>query len=164
MKKVKVTRKPGTNKDYTLRPVRWRMALIYAFFFTIAVLIGMSIRLIFNSRNEPLSEMFSDWYINLAIVVGGAVIFALVDYARWTIRVIGGEKVEGPSGALGDRFSMPIHEIDWPRSAKSLNSRLKVGNAIYSAKRGRILISPWFYNSSAFRELLTRIGYTPETR
>ena len=164
MKKVKVTRKLQSRADFTLHPSRVRMMLIYAIFFALAVLAGMLIRLAFNRGSLSLAELFSYWVMNLAIVVGGSVLFALLDYSRWTIRVVGGEKIEGPSGALGTRSLLPLDEIDWARSGKSLRSRLKVGNAIYAPGRQRILISPWFYAPTAFSEFLDRIGYTPEQR
>lgn len=162
MKKVKVTRRPQSHQDFTLRPSRVRIAAVYAFFFAIAVMLGMLIRVIAYRENANLSGLAEDWLTNLAIVMGGAVLFALLDYSRWTMRVLGGEKLEGPSGALGARSQIALDEIDWQRSGKSLRSRLKVGNAIYSLGRQRILISPWFYEPALFTEFLELIGYSPE--
>ncbi len=162
MKAVKVTRKSLSRKEYLLLPSRVRMIAIYAAFFALAVMVGMLIRILFNRSGATLGELFSDWIFNLAIVVGGSVIFALVDYSRWTIRVVEGESVEGPSGAMGARLALPVGEIDWDRSRRSLNSWLKVGNAIYTFDRQRILISPWFYNSKKFSDFLSQLGYRPE--
>jgi hypothetical protein len=160
MKKVKVTRKSGSGADFTLYPSRVRITLIYAAFFVMAVLIGMLVRIIAGGQNIDLAVLFSDWYINFGIVVGGAVLFAFMDYKRWTIRVLGGATVEGPSGAMGDRLMLPLKEIDWKRSGRSLRSRIKIGNAIYTEGRKRILISPWFYDPQAYAEFQERIGYT----
>jgi hypothetical protein len=162
MKKVKVTRRPQSRQDYILRPSRVRMALIYAGFFALAVVVGMLIRLIAYRENANLEAILEGWGINLGIVVGGAVLFALMDYSRWTIRIVGGEKVEGPSGAMGSRSQLPLDDIDWERSGRSLRSRMKIGNAIYTVGRQRILISPWFYEPGLFAEFLDRIGYNPE--
>ncbi|MBE0699243.1 MAG: hypothetical protein IH586_20160 [Anaerolineaceae bacterium] len=164
MKKMKVTRKPQSRQEYVLHPSRVRMVIIYAIFFTVAVAIGIIIRLVVNQGNASMGELFSDWATNLAIVIGGAVVFALLDYSRWTIRVVGGENVEGPSGALGTRALLPLKDIDWERSGRSLRSSLKIGNAIYTIGRQRILISPWFYEPGSFSEFLDRIGYGPEKR
>jgi hypothetical protein len=164
MKKVKVTRKPHSRQEYVLHPSRVRMALIYAAFFAMAVVIGIVIRLIVNRENANLGELFNDWATNLAIVVGGAVLFALLDYSRWTVRVQGGETVEGPSGALGTRSLLRLDDIDWERSGRSLRSRVKIGNAIYTIGRQRILISPWFYEPTLFSEFLDQIGYNPAKR
>jgi hypothetical protein len=159
MKKAKVTRKPLSRSDFTLYPSRLRMVTIYGSFFALAVIVGLLIRLATSGANTNYAELFIDWQMNLAIVVGGAVLFAILDFKRWTIRVISGELVEGPSGALGDRVKLEIKDIDWERSGRSLNSRLKVGNAIYTLGRQRILISPWFYPSNVFSEFLEHIGY-----
>lgn len=158
MKKVKASQIPQSRQEFVLYPSRLRMGLIYAGFFAVAVLAGWLIRVGVNGGKVPVAELFADWYINLAIVVGGAFLFALLDYSRWTIRVYGSEKVEGPSGALGERTDLPLKEIDWARSSRSLNSWLKVGNAIYTVGRRRILISPWFYDGKIFAEFLKRIG------
>jgi len=157
----KTTHKPVSYQEFVLRPIRWRMALIYAGFFALAVFAGMLIRLATNSGQEAFSELFNDWYINLAIVVGGAIIFALLDYPRWTIRVVGMDRIEGSTGAFGERVALPLKDMDWPRSRKSLNSRMKVGNAMYTVTGKRILISPWFYDARHFQEFLDRIGYRP---
>jgi len=162
MKNEKMARKTGARLDYILRPVRWRVALIYAIFFALAVLAGLSIRVAFNANKESFATLFSDWYFNFIIVIGGSILFALLDYSRWTIRVINGDRIEGPTGAFGERAELPLKEIDWTRSSRSLNSRLKVGNAIYTLTRKRILISPWFYKQEDFKELLDYIGYKPK--
>ncbi len=159
MKKVRAARKSQSRSDYSLRPSRVRMALIYAFFFALAVMFGMLIRVVFNNENASPAELFSDWGPNLAIVVVGAVLFAMIDYSRWTIRVQGGEQIEGPSGGMGRRMILPLEEIDWKRTRRSLESRLKIGNAIYTFDGQRILISPWFYPPGNYSELLDLIGY-----
>jgi hypothetical protein len=164
MKKVKVTRNPQSRQDFLLRPSRVRMALIYAAFFSLAVIVGMIIRLIAYRENLNFAALIDGWAVNLGIVIGGSVLFALMDYPRWTIKVLGGENVEGPSGAMGMRSLLPLGEIDWERSGRSLRSRLKIGNAIYSVGRQRILISPWFYEPGLFAEFLDRIGYSPVKR
>ena len=158
MKKAKVTRKPSARIDYTLRPSRWRMMLIYSALFTLALVFGLLLRMLFGGEFS-LQTLFGDWYVNIAIVIGGAVLYSLLDYRRWTMRVLGGDQVEGPTGALGDRVTVPIREIDWTRSRRSIESRIKIGTAIYSLSRQRILISPWFYDPDQFREFLDRIGY-----
>jgi hypothetical protein len=164
MKKVKVTRKPQSRQDFLLQPSRVRMATIYAIFFALAVIAGMVIRLFAYRENANLALITQGWETNLAIVVGGSVLFALMDYSRWTIKVLNGENIEGPSGAMGARALLPLSEIDWARSGHSLRSRLKIGNAIYTNERKRILISPWFYDPKPFAEFLERIGYDPEKK
>jgi hypothetical protein len=159
MKKRKVTRKPRSLEDFTLRPSRVRMVVIYALFFSLAVLAGMLLRLLFNRQGLSLGELYSDWLVYLAVVVGGAVAFSLMDYSRWTILVLGGKRIEGPSGAMGNRSILDLNQVDWIRTRRSLDSRLKVGNVIYTIERQRILISPWFYSPAAFSEFLDRIGY-----
>lgn len=164
MKKPKLARKPLSHGEFTLRPSRVRMAVIYAAFFALAVLAGMLIRLVFNRQGLKLEELYGDWALYLAIVIGGAILFALMDYSRWTIRLVGGDRVEGPSGAMGSRSWFDLGDIDWGRTQRSLGSRFKVGNAIYSVERQRILISPWFYPPASYAEFLDRIGYPVEGR
>lgn len=159
MKKVRAARKSQSRLDYSLRPSRVRMALIYAFFFALAVMFGMLIRIMANNENASLAQLFSDWGPNLAIVVGGAVLFAMIDYSRWTIRLQGGDELEGPSGGMGRRMVLPLEEIDWERTRRSLESRLKIGNAIYTVDGQRILISPWFYPPGSYAEFLDQINY-----
>jgi hypothetical protein len=159
MKKIKVTRRPQTRQDFILFPSRVRMTMIYAVLFALAVLLGIVIRLFAYRDNLNLDVILEGWVVNLGIVVGGAVLFALLDYTRWTIRVLGGEKLEGPSGAMGSRAQMLLDDIDWERSGRNLRSRLKIGNAIYTSGRQRILISPWFYDPKLFAEFLERIGF-----
>ncbi len=157
MKKVKVTKKPGTS--FILRPSRVRMFLVYIVILALAIGAGLTIQFLFR-RNS----LGPDWFVTdgptyLAIIVGGAIIISLMEYSRWIIRVESGDTVEGPSGAFGERLSIPLKEIDWQRTRRSLNSWLKFGNAIYSSPRRRILISPWFFSPARFREFLSMVGY-----
>lgn len=158
MKTVKVPRKSKSQAEFILRPSRWRMMIIYTVMFTLAVLAGLLIRTIFGGGTS-VQAIFGDWYINLGIVVVGAVLFALVDYSRWTMRVQGGETIEGPSGAFGDRSTLSLKDINWARSGKSLRSRIKIGTGIYTNGGKRILISPWFYEPARYQEFLDQIGY-----
>ena len=158
MKSVKIPRKSKSQAEFILRPSRWRMMVIYTIMFTLAVFAGLLIRTILGG-GASVQAIFSDWYINLGIVVGGAVLFALIDYSRWTMRVQGKEQLEGPSGAFGDRNTLPLKDINWPRSRKSLGSRIKIGTAIYTHGGKRILISPWFYDPARYQEFLDQIGY-----
>ena len=158
MTKATGTRRPKGQADFILRPSLLRVMLIYIAMFSLAVLFGLLIRALFGG-GFSLSSLFGDWYINLAIVVGGAVLFAVIDYRRWTMRVLGGLKLEGPSGAFGERVTMQVREINWERSGKSLRSRIKIGTGIYSTMGQRILISPWFYPPGLYQEFLDKIGY-----
>jgi hypothetical protein len=161
MQKAKATKRPNVNKkiDYILRPNRIRMGLIYALTFAIAMAIGILIRFFLDGGVFSPDSLFGDWSINLLIVIGGAVLFALLDYSRWTIRIVDGDKLEGPTGAFGDRHAFPIRDIDWNRTGRSLGSRFKIGNGIYTTKRQRILISPWFYNPEEYQQFTAMIGY-----
>jgi hypothetical protein len=158
MKKPKPTKKIGKQADFVLKPSRLRMALIYALMFGIAVSVGILIRFIMDGGVFDAQRLFGDWQMNALIVLGGAIVFAMLDYRRWTIRVLGGERVEGPSGAFGERQVFSISDIDWTRTRRSMNSRLKIGNGIYTGTRQRILISPWFYDPENFREFAERLG------
>ncbi len=151
MKTVKVTRRSKGQAEFILRPSRWRMMVIYTVMFTLAVLAGLLIRTILGGGTS-VQAIFGDWYINLGIVVVGAVLFALVDYSRWTMRVQGGE-------TIGDRSTLSLKDINWARSGKSLRSRIKIGTAIYTHGGKRILISPWFYEPARYQEFLDQIGY-----
>jgi hypothetical protein len=159
MNKSKPAKRVNKKADFILRPNRLRMGLIYAFFFGLALAIGTLIRFALDGFAFNSQSLFGDWRINLLIVFGGAALFALLDYRRWTIRVLGGDRLEGPSGALGDRQVLPIADIDWTRTRRSLGSRLKVGNGIYAGPRNRILISPWFYNPADFAQFAEIIGW-----
>lgn len=150
--------RPKSQLEFILRPSRWRMMVIYTVLFALAVVFGLLIRVAL-SGGTSVQAVFGDWYINLGIVVAGAVLFAWIDYGRWTMRVQGGQQVEGPSGAFGDRAVLQLKDINWPRSGKSLRSRIKIGTAIYTHAGKRILISPWFYEPARFREFLDKIGY-----
>lgn len=157
MKKVKVTKKPGTS--FILRPSRVRMFLVYVVILALAIGAGLTIQFLFRRNSLRPDWFMTDGPTYLAIILGGASIISLMEYSRWIIRVEDGDTVEGPSGAFGERLSIPLKEIDWQRTRRSLNSWLKFGNAIYSSPRRRILISPWFFRTAQFREFLTAIGY-----
>jgi hypothetical protein len=118
----------------------------------------MLLRLLFNRQGLSLGELYSDWLVYLAVVVGRSGFFAdgllaLDDPGA------GRERIEGPSGAMGNRSILDLNQVDWIRTRRSLDSRLKVGNVIYTIERLRILLSPWFYSPAAFSEFLDRIGY-----
>ena len=157
MKKIKVTKRPGTS--LVLRPSRVRMFLVYVAILTLAIGFGLLISFLFWRHNFGPTWIMTETPTYLALILGGAFIITLMEYSRWIIHVEGGETVEGPAGGLGERLSIPIKEIDWTRTRRSLNSWLKFGNAIYSSPRQRILISPWFFQPAQFREFLTAIGY-----
>jgi hypothetical protein len=158
MKKPKPTRRTSKQAEYVLRPSRLRMTLIYILIFSIAMGIGILIRFILDGGVYNPDRLFGDWQTNALIIFGGAIVFALLDYRRWTIRVLDGERIEGPSGAFSQRQAFPIKDIDWTRTRRSINSRLKIGNGIYTDSRQRILISPWFYDPQQFQEFAQRIG------
>ncbi len=158
MKKVKVTRRPG-RVDYILLPNRLRMFIIYFILFTLAVVFGFLIRFLLYRTG-----LDSDWLLTngptiLGLIILVAAVVPFIERRRWTLRVAGGEKVEGPTGAFGDRMAIPLREINWDRTRRSLTSGFKLGNAIHGPDRDRILVSPWFYNPGQFREFLKAIGF-----
>ncbi len=157
VKKIKVTRRPGSS--FVLRPSRPRMFLVYTVILTLAIGAGFFIRfLLYHTGFDP-SWFQTNGLFFLGLILLGAILITVMEYSRWTMRVVDGEKVEGPSGALGERLSIPLEAIDWKRTRRSLASWLKFGNAIYASPRQRILVSPWFFNPKQFREFLTAIGY-----
>lgn len=162
MKKIKVTKRPGTN--FILRPSRVRMFLVYIVILTLAMSASLLFQYIFGRSNFGPEWYKKDSLIYLLVILGGAVLITLFEYSRWTLRVENGEQVEGPSGAFGERLVIPVKEIDWARSRRSLDSWLKFGNAIYSSPRRRILVSPWFFDPAQFREFLRAIGYEKQVR
>lgn len=161
MAKYKTSRTNRAPSEFVLFPSRVRMTIIYAVLFTLALMIGLLIRAAFSGWSFDLGGIWDEWYLNILLIFGGALVFAMIDYNRWTIRVRDNESVEGPTGAMGERALLPIKNIDWDRTRRNLNSRLKIGNAIYTQSGQRILISPWFYAPARYHEFLSEIGYTP---
>lgn len=135
------------------------MFLVYIVILALAIGVGLIIQFLFRHNSFSPDWLMADGPTYLAIILGGAIIISLMEYSRWIVRVEDGNTVEGPSGAFGERLSIPLKEIDWQRTRHGLNSWFKFGNAIYSSPRRRILISPWFYHPAQFREFLTAIGY-----
>ena len=158
MKKVKVTKRPKTQTEFVLKPNRLRMFLIYMVLFILAYGVGTVLRYILTGGDLDLERMGEDWLIDVLIVFGGPVLLALLDYNRWVIKYQENQ-LEGLSGAFGERSVFPIREIDWKRTARSLSSRVKIGNGIYAQTSRRILISPWFYNPGDYKTFLDLIGY-----
>ncbi len=135
------------------------MFLVYLVILSLAIGTGLLIQFLFRRDSFGPGWLQTDSITYLAIILAGSLIVSLMEYPRWTLRVEGGEKVEGPSGAFGERLSIPVKEIDWMRTRRSLTSWLKFGNAIYVSPRERILVSPWFFDQGKFREFLAAIGY-----
>lgn len=155
-KKMKVTKRPNPRGDYVLQPTWLRMFLIYIVLFILAIGLGTLLRLAFSREN--LGSWFTEnWDTTLAIIVGGAALLALIERGRWTLRVLDGRRLEGPSGAFGERFEFPVEQIDWERTNRSLGSWLKIGNAIYSQDRRRIAISQWFFDPGRLQTLIELI-------
>jgi hypothetical protein len=77
---------------------------------------------------------------------------------RWTMRLLNGELLEGPTGASGQRIEIPLKDIDWVRTRRSLSSWFGIGNSIYAKSNSRILVSRWYFNPSEFRDFLASIG------
>ena len=158
MKKVKVTKRPSARGDLLLQPSRLRMFGIYVVMFSVAIGIGVLLRMA-TSQESATGWFGENWPMTILIIVGGAALLALIERGRWTLRVLDGRQLEGPSGAFGERYVFPADQIDWGRTRRSLSSRLKIGNAIYSKDNRRIVISQWFFEPEALREFLTRLGY-----
>jgi hypothetical protein len=158
MKKVKVTQRPSGQDDFTLRPSRLRMFGIYIVMFTVALAAGLLLRMLVNGDGFSMEFIQQNWPTGVGVVILGAATLALIERSRWTLRVIGGGLLEGPTGAFGERLGIPLQEIDWERTRRSLSSRLKIGNAIYANSRQRIMISPWFFAPAEIKELFSRIG------
>ncbi len=154
MNKINDTKRPGER--YVLRPSRPRMFLIYTVILALAIGAGFLIRSVIYHTGFNLLQ--TDGLFFAGLILFGAVVITLMEYSRWTMHVEIGEAVEGPSGALGERLSIPLDQIDWKRTRRSLTSWLKFGNAIYASPRQRILVSPWFFDPKKFREFLTIIG------
>jgi hypothetical protein len=148
--------------DFILKPNRLRLFLIYLLMFVLALILGYGIRWIFY-RDTFTQEFLQNQGAGTALlIIGGALLLSFTEYSRWTLRIINRNVLEGPTGMFGDRLRMPIETIDWKRTQRSLASRFKIGNAIYGEDRQRILVSPWFFNSGQFSELLELIGYEGE--
>lgn len=158
MRKAKSTRRPATRENLVLKPSRLRMFVIYIILFSLAVVVGFMIRLIFSG----FAADDLDWTLYLVVVFGGAVVMAFMEVPRWTLRVLdGGELLEGTTGAFGTRISIPIKSIDWERTHRSISSRVKIGNNIYATSVQRLMVSPWFFDPQEFKSFLESIGYQP---
>lgn len=159
MKKTKVTKRPAQRGETVIQPSRLRMFVIYLVLFVLAIGIGTLVRLALN--RESLGIWFTEnWRMTLLIVVGGAALLSLVERSRWTLRLLDGRRLEGPSGAFGERYIIPAEQIDWEQTNRSLGSWLKIGNAIYGPERKRIVVSQWFFDpqelSALFDQLKTK--------
>ena len=155
MKKLKVTKRPGSRAGLVLKPSRLRMFAIYALLFGLAIGFGLLLRMMFSPGGiGPVNIP-----VTLLAVLGGALLMAFIEHSRWTLRVGEGEQLEGPTGAFGERTSIPLKGIDWARTRRSLSSRLKIGNSIYASANSRVMVSPWFFDPQKFHEFLTAIGY-----
>ena len=159
MQKAKVTRRAKALNEFILKPNRLRMFIIYTLLFILAYGLGLLIRYAINPTEFNLERLKEDWLIDILIVFGGPILLALLDSQRWIVQIKGGDQLEGLSGAFGERATFAVKDIDWVRTRKSLSSRLKIGNGIYSQTRKRILISPWFYTPDAYQEFLKIIGF-----
>lgn len=159
MVRIRSTKRPAPP-EFVLHPSRVRMFLVYVVVFALAILFGSGIRWLFNHDAFNATWLANQGPVTAVIIAGGAAFMSLTEYTRWTMRVTGGDMLEGPAGVFGDRLAIDIHHIDWTLTRRSLRSWLKIGNAIYGVSRQRILVSPWFFPPSQFREMLDRIGYT----
>ena len=156
MKRVKVTKR--TVSDRILRPSRLLMFANYVMMMTLAVAFGLTLRWVFSRFSLSADWWQKNGMVTLGIIVAGSIVVALVEYKRWTLRVLDGDKLEGPAGAMGERMTISIKEIDWDRTRRSLRSWLKIGNGIYDFSRRRILISPWFYKPADYRAFIRDLG------
>jgi hypothetical protein len=163
MKKAKVTKRPTAREDLTLRPSRLRMFLIYIVLFALAIAAGQLIRLVLYPSEGTTGWLVERWPVTLGIIVGGAALMALLERNRWTLRLVNREQLEGPTGAFGERIRIPLSEINWERTRRSLNSRVKIGNGIYGLERRRILVSQWFFEPEGLHEMLRALGYEKQT-
>ena len=136
------------------------MFLSYTVLFALAYGAGILLRMLFSPSEERVRLLTGDWLRDFAIVAGGALLLSLLDFRRWTVRIHAGDRLEGASGAFGERVTIPIDEIDWTQTGRSLQSRVKLGNGIYAISRERILISPWFYSPGDYQDFLERIGFS----
>jgi len=159
MAKAKVTKRPVQRQDLTLQPSRLRMFLVYLVMFTLAIAVGLLIRLLVNRGAFTLLWMQENWPAGVGIIFGGSALMALIERSRWTLRVLGRDRLEGPTGLFSERIVIPRDEIDWERTRRSLTSPLKIGNAIYGHGRTRVMVSQWFFKPDELRELLGLLGY-----
>ena len=157
MAKIRVTKRP--TQDFILKPNRVRMFLIYIILFALAIVLGTGIRWLLYRDTLTPGWWSNNGTIAVVIIVVGALLMSVTEYSRWTLRVVGGNTIEGPAGMFGSREALSIAAIDWERTRRSLSSWLKIGNAIYDVSRQRILVSPWFFTPREFREMLDLIGY-----
>ena len=157
MTKTKVTKRPSPRGDITLQPSRLRMFLIYVVLFSLAIGIGLVIRLLMNQLDVTGGWFAENWPSGVGIIIGGAALLSFIERSRWTLRLLEGRRLEGPSGAFGERLVIPAEEIDWVLTQRSLGSWLKIGNAIYGKERKRIIVSQWFFDPEKLRDLLGRI-------
>ncbi len=161
MPRYKVTRRPSARPDTVLKPSLWRMTLIYAILFVVAIGIGLLIRALITRENLVVSWLQENWPVTLVALFGGSALLSLAERSRWSLRLVGGDRLEGPSG-FGERVTLHLAEIDWKRTRRSLSSRMKIGNGIYDNERNRILVSPWFFDPAKFREMMAMLGYPLE--
>jgi hypothetical protein len=127
--------------------------------FTLAILIGLVIRLLVNQGESTQAYLQENWPSGVLIIVGGSALMTVIERSRWTLRVLERDKLEGPTGLFNERVVIPKNEIDWERTKRSLSSRLGMGNAIYGAGRLRVIVSQWFFNPDDLKELLGMLGY-----
>lgn len=157
MKKVKVTKKSAP--ELVLQPSVLRMYLIYTLMFVLAYAFGLLIRFITQRDQFTIERLTSDWLVDTLIVFVGPLLLAFIYKRRWMIKIIGRDTVEGPTGAFSDRITLPLRDINWAMTERSIESKFGLANAIYAGGR-RILVNVWFFNPAEWREFLERIGYT----
>src|SRR5690606_5004404 len=97
MKKIKVTKRPAARGEITLQPSRVRMFLVYIVLFALAIAAGQVIRWVLYREDITQPWMGGNWMVAGGIVLGAAALMALLERNRWTLRVIGRERVEGPT-------------------------------------------------------------------
>lgn len=159
MTKAKIARRPAQRQDLTIQPSRLRMFLVYLVMFTLAISLGLLIRVAVNPGETSLAYFQENWVPGVAIILGGSLLMAVIERSRWTLRVLGRNQLEGPTGLFSERITIPADEIDWERTRRSLESWLKIGNAIYGSGRTRVMVSQWFFNPEELKELLGMLGY-----
>lgn len=157
MKKVKVTKK--SNPELILQPSVLRMYLIYTLMFVLAYAFGLLIRFFLYREQFNLAQLTSDWLVDTLIVFAGPLVLAFIYKRRWMVKVIGRDTLEGPTGAFSERIQLPLREINWAMTERSIGSKFGLANAIYAGGR-RILVNAWFFNPAEWQEFLERIGYT----
>lgn len=133
------------------------MFLIYMVLFALAIGAGVLLRLATN-RESVGGWFMENWPMTIIIIVGGAALLSIIERSRWTLRVLDGRRLEGPTGAFGERSVMPAEQIDWEKSKRSLGSRVKIGNAIYGRDGRRIVVNQWFFDPEKFQTILDMIS------